>query len=76
MDFTTVDDDGYSDDNCAADRGGGGNWWGNNCAGSNINGKYGSKGDSGNEFMFWWSNFNNEWFSALKTMRLMIRPAD
>ena len=78
MEFSTSDRDndpwGGVYFNCAAiHHGGGGNWW-NDCGHNNINGKYDSNGDIGDEFM-WWIDFDNSKMS-LKTMTLMFRQVD
>ena len=85
MEFSTIDkdNDAWSRGNCASRRGGGANWWGY-CDGMNMNGKYGSNGDIGKEFM-WWGYFYKrcciiDWdgdkYTSLKSMTLMFRPAD
>ena len=77
MSFSTVDNDndGWGD-NCAKSRGDAGNWWGQGCGHQNINGKYGHEGAEGEEALkvMNWYHFENK-NMALKTMKLMIRPA-
>ena len=73
MAFSTFDEDNdVWRGNCATDRGGGGNWW-KECGRQNINGKYGNKGDSGAEFMFWLNFDGYNRFMPLKNMTLIFR---
>ena len=80
MEFSTHDNDNdaVNDLNCAAKYGGGGNWWGNDCGIwmniQNMNGLFGSEGDSGLEFVTW-GGFHGYSYFALKTMKLIIRSA-
>ena len=65
-----VDNDEWSSGSCSTYYGGGGNWF-NSCHYQNLNGEYGSAGDSGSEFMTWYHFDNNR--MALQQMRWMLR---
>ena len=71
MEFSCFDNNSF--DECSKNYGDGGNWWYLG-AYNNINGKYDSNGDIGDEFM-WWIDFDNSKMS-LKTMTLMFRQVD